>query len=190
MAQSVVAHMQTILCPDVAHQTARSLHVASRAWSSDKENSNATQRRKIIFFGIPPYHSGCSRIRQRARGRQSNIPHPLRLWHIGYVLTQLRIKCHFFGLRQSWGNRAGTGRQTHELKKLDVAACCVMLPNPYVQLQKMGATACCGCTCLAMGFFDSASNRRGTSGNGMRVLRSPMDKHKNNSLSMSIGATV
>ena len=27
-------------------------------------------------------------------------------------------------------------------------ACCGMLPNPYVQLQKMGAAACCGCTCL------------------------------------------
>ena len=40
MAQSVVAHMQTILCLDVAHQTERSLDMASRAWSSDKENSN------------------------------------------------------------------------------------------------------------------------------------------------------
>jgi hypothetical protein len=46
--------------------------MASRAWSSDKENSNATQRRKIVFFGMPPCHSGCSRIRQRARGWQSN----------------------------------------------------------------------------------------------------------------------
>ena len=51
MAQSVVAHMQTVLCLDVAHQTERSLNMASRAWSSDKENSNATQRRKIVFFG-------------------------------------------------------------------------------------------------------------------------------------------
>ena len=100
MAQSVGAHMQTILCLDVAHQTERSLHMASRAWSSDKENSNATQRRKIIFFSIPPCHSGCSRIRQRARGWQSNIPHPIRLWHIGYVFTQLRIRRHFFGLQQ------------------------------------------------------------------------------------------
>ena len=41
MAQSVVAHMQTVLCLDVAHQTERSLNVASRAWSSDKENSKA-----------------------------------------------------------------------------------------------------------------------------------------------------
>ena len=40
MAQSVVAHMQTILCLDVAHQTERSLDMASRVWSSDKENSN------------------------------------------------------------------------------------------------------------------------------------------------------
>ena len=40
MAQSVVAHMQTILCLDVAHQTERSLNMASRAWSSDKQNSN------------------------------------------------------------------------------------------------------------------------------------------------------
>ena len=51
MAQSVVAHMQTVLCVDVAHQTERSLNMASRAWSSDRENSNATQRRKIVFFG-------------------------------------------------------------------------------------------------------------------------------------------
>ena len=35
-------------------------------------------------------------------------------------------------------------------KKLDAAACCGMLPNPYVQLQKTGAAACCGCTCLPM----------------------------------------
>ena len=41
MAQSVVAHMQTVLCLDVAHQTERSLNMASRAWSSDKENSKA-----------------------------------------------------------------------------------------------------------------------------------------------------
>ena len=52
MAQSVVAHMQTVLCLDVAHQTERSLDMASRAWSSDKENSNATQHRKIVFFGM------------------------------------------------------------------------------------------------------------------------------------------
>ena len=71
-------------------------------WSSDKENSNATQCRKIVFFGMPPCHSGCSRIRQRARGWQSNIPHPLRLWHIGYVFTQLRIRHHFFGRQQFW----------------------------------------------------------------------------------------
>ena len=102
MAQSVVAHMQTVLCLDVAHQTERSLDMASRAWSSDKENSNATQHRKIVFFGMPPCHSGCSRIRQRARGWQSNIPDPLRLWHIGYVFTQLRIRHHFFGLQQFW----------------------------------------------------------------------------------------
>ena len=51
MAQSVVAHMQTVLCLDVAHQTERSLNMASRAWSSDKENTNATQRREIVFFG-------------------------------------------------------------------------------------------------------------------------------------------
>ena len=51
MAQSVVAHMQMVLCLDVAHQIERSLNMASRAWSSDKENSNATQRRKIVFFG-------------------------------------------------------------------------------------------------------------------------------------------
>ena len=51
MAQSVVAHMQTVLCLDVAHQTERSLNMASRAWSSDKQNSNATQRREIVFFG-------------------------------------------------------------------------------------------------------------------------------------------
>ena len=94
MAESVVAHMQTVPCPDVAHQTERSLNMASGTWSSDKENSNATQRRKIIFFGIPPCHSGCSRIRQRAQGWKSNIPHPLRLWHIGYVFTQLRISHH------------------------------------------------------------------------------------------------
>ena len=30
-------------------------------------------------------------------------------------------------------------------------ACCGMLPNPYVQLQKTGAAACCGCTCLGVG---------------------------------------
>ena len=92
MAQSVVARMQTVLCMDVAHQTERSLNMASRAWSSDKENSYATQRRKIVFSGMPTCHSGCSRIRQKARGWQSNIPHPLRLWHIGYVFTQLRIR--------------------------------------------------------------------------------------------------
>ena len=51
MAQSVVAHMQTVLCLDVAHQTECSLNMASRAWSSDKENSNATQRREIVSFG-------------------------------------------------------------------------------------------------------------------------------------------
>ena len=28
------------------------------------------------------------------------------------------------------------------------ASCCGMLPNPYVQLKKTGAAACCGCTCL------------------------------------------
>ena len=30
------------------------------------------------------------------------------------------------------------------------AACCGMLPNPYVQLQKMGAAACCGMLRLHM----------------------------------------
>ena len=100
--QVLLPHMQTVLCLDVAHQTERSLNMASRVWSSDKENSNATQRRKIIFFGIPPCHYGCSRIRQRTRGWKSNIPHPLRLWHIGYVFTQLRIRHHFFHLQQFW----------------------------------------------------------------------------------------
>ena len=37
MAQTVVAHMQTVLCLDVAHQTERSLNMASRAWSSEEQ---------------------------------------------------------------------------------------------------------------------------------------------------------
>ena len=39
MVQSVVAHMQMVLCLDVAHQTECLLNMASRAWSSDRENS-------------------------------------------------------------------------------------------------------------------------------------------------------
>ena len=79
MAQSVVAHVQTVLCLDVAHQTERSLNMASRAWSSDKENSKADR-------------------------------------HMNAKKWMLR----------------------------HAAACCGMLQNPHVQLQKKGAAACCG----------------------------------------------
>ena len=37
LAQTVVAHMQTVLCLDVAHQTERSLNMASRAWLSEEQ---------------------------------------------------------------------------------------------------------------------------------------------------------
>ena len=33
------------------------------------------------------------------------------------------------------------------------AACCGMLQNPHVQLQKLSAAACCSCTCLSTGTF-------------------------------------
>ena len=79
MAQSVVAHMQTVLCLDVAHQTERSLNMASRAWSSDKENSKADRHMNAKKW---------------------------MLWR--------------------------------------AAACCGVLQNPHVQLQKKGAAACCG----------------------------------------------
>ena len=40
MAQTVVAHMQTVLCLDVAHQTERLLNMASRAWSSEEQQTD------------------------------------------------------------------------------------------------------------------------------------------------------
>ena len=84
-----------------------------------KKTASATQRRKIVFFGIPPCHSGCSRIRQRARGWKSNILHPLRLWRIGYVFTQLRISHHFFGLQQF---------------RVEIINCCLSLASPFDSL--------------------------------------------------------
>ena len=43
MAQTVVAHMQTVLCLDVAHHTERSLNMASRAWSSEEQADRHTK---------------------------------------------------------------------------------------------------------------------------------------------------
>ena len=74
--EKFLVHMQTVLCLDVAHQTERSLNMASRAWLSEEQADKHMS------------------------------PKNWMLWH--------------------------------------AVACCGMLPNPYVQLQKTGAAAFCG----------------------------------------------
>ena len=67
MAQSVVAHIQTVLCLDVAHQTERSLNMASRAWSSDKENSKADRHMNAKKWMLRHAVACCGMLRHASK---------------------------------------------------------------------------------------------------------------------------